>query len=157
MPDVIEEWEGHEVTASALDVNIGHGLKEAMRIRPVLLRAGDEIDIVLRAKVKRVGYEPSNRDSKTKEFDYEGPYTRIHVGVPLIVAPVVDDGAGAKAVRKLLDRHAVEVARLRELEGQQSLLNDDEDDEALADKEARLAAEEAAAKTAKKLDDELSR
>lgn len=90
----IEIFEDHEVTASALDVNIGSGLRDAMRIAPEVFRT------------------------------------------------VVGDGPGAKAVRKLLDKHAAEVAKHRELDGQGSLL-DNEDDEALADKEARLAAEEA--------------
>jgi hypothetical protein len=144
---VIEICEGHEVTSSALDVNIGSGLREAMRIAPEIFRHGEVFDIVARVQVKRVAHEPSNTDKKTKEVDYEGPYTRIHVCTAIAAAPVVGDDSGAKAVRKLLDKHSAAVAHHRELEGQGVLLNEDdsndEDDEALADKEARLAKQEA--------------
>lgn len=140
----IEIFEEHDVTACALDVNIGSGLREAMRIAPEVFRTGEVFDLVARVQVKRISHEPSNRDTKTKEIDYEGPYTRIHVCTAIAAAPVIEGSPGAAAVRKLLDKHTANIAKHRELEGQQSLLEDDgSDDEALADKEERLAAEEA--------------
>jgi hypothetical protein len=141
-PTVIEVWEGHDVTSSALDINIGHGLREALRILPMKINVGEIFDIAARIQCKRVAYEPSHTDKKTKQVDYEGPYTRIQVGVALIVAPATDQ-PGAKNLHKFLDNWSDTVAKHRELTGQGSLLDEDDDAEALADQEARLAKQEA--------------
>jgi hypothetical protein len=136
---VLEEWEGHNVTGAALDINIGHGLKEAMRVQPELFRAGTVIDIVTRVRIENVRYKPSEL-TEDKEPKFDGPWTRVHIGKPLAALPLDADSKAAKAVRAVIERHIADVAKAKEMKGQQSLLDEEQ---ALVDKEERLAEQEA--------------
>lgn len=134
MTQVIEVYEGHDVTTAAISVNIGSGLLEAMKVDPHLYLGGEIIDAVVRFRIKRVSHEPVIKD------DYEGPWKRIHVGIPLAAVPVENP-----AVQRLLDAHIAKVSKHRELPGQQSI-----DDQIGADAESNVRGIKTAKKAAKK-------
>lgn len=136
---VIEWHNGKPVTAAALRVNIGSGLKESHRFFPPrVFHEGDVIDICARVKVGQTGHKPLFAIDGEPLFD--GEYVRMHNGRPLILVAVEVDTKGHSAVSKLLDQREKEIAaekaaasKQQEIEGQQALL----------DEEQRLAAEEA--------------
>lgn len=122
--DTIEVHEGHEVTQAAISVNIGSGLLEAMRVDPHAYRGGDIIDVVCRIQIGRLGYQPVTKG------DYDGPWKRVHTGLPLAAVPVEDP-----TVAKILDAHISKVSKRRELPGQTSI--DDDIDQQVAFAEVR--------------------
>lgn len=113
--------------------NVGDGLSQAMKLRDDdladNLQIGDTVLVVCEAEVKGVAFEPN----VPKDLDSALVKKILLRGTS---ATITD----AAAVRKLLDKHKSALEKAKELEGQQTLL---EDDEALADEEARLAAAEA--------------
>jgi len=135
--DTIEVHEGHEVTQAAISVNIGSGLLEAMRVDPHAYRGGDIIDVVCRIQIGAIGYRPV---SKT---DYDGPWKRIHTGVPLAAVPVNNS-----AVAKIIDAHLAKVSKRRELPGQISI-DDDIDPKKGKTTTKKASAKKAAKKPAK--------
>lgn len=138
---ILEEWEGHEVTAAAFDVNIGHGLVEAMRVQPELFKAGTIIDLVARIRVDNIRYDPKTKNDD-KSPNHDGPWVRIHICKPLAAVPIDAEAKAAKTIRGVIDEHIKSIAAAKEasknateIEGQQ----------ALYDEEQRLEAEERAA------------
>lgn len=138
-PEPIEYHNGHPVTAAALKVNIGSGLKEAHRIFPPrVIEAGEVIDICARVRIGGTGHKPLLKAEGEPVFD--GDYIRIHEGTPLTLVAVAVDTKGHSAVSRLLDQREKELAaakaaaaKQQEIEGQQALLDEEQ---ALADAEA---------------------
>lgn len=106
--------------------NVGDGLSQAMKIRADgvadELDIGDTVLVVCEAEVRAVTFEPN------VPKDLDSPLVKKIV-LRGTAATITD----APAVRKLLDKHRKALDAARELEGQQSLLEEEE----------RLAAEEA--------------
>lgn len=107
--------------------NVGDGLSQAMKLRDDTaaedLGIGDTVLVVCEAEVRAVTFEPN------VPKDLDSPLVKKIV-LRGTAATITD----APAVRKLLDKHKKQLDAARELEGQQSLLEEEE----------RLAAEEAA-------------
>ena len=115
---VLEKWDGHEVTEAGLRCNIGTGLAVATKIDPRIYRSGEIVEIVVRGVVDSVEYDPVAKE------DYSGDWSRQHVVRVLVAGPVEPGAPNASSITKYLDKIASKVSKYREQAGQRSI--DDE-------------------------------
>jgi len=109
-----ELYRGREVTAYGIKVtNAGDGLSKAMRIKPRDLEFGERVMVVLECVVGKDGHEPAIKD------DYFGPLKLTNI-LKAEAAFFLDD----KRVSAQMDKHKAQIAKEREIEGQQSLEDD---------------------------------
>jgi hypothetical protein len=70
----LSEFEGLAVTEVGVEMpNAAGGLQEAMQFDPVEWHKGEEHFIVLRCKVKKIRFDPIDKD------DFDGPQRRVHI------------------------------------------------------------------------------
>lgn len=108
----IAPFEGNDVTEVTLILTkTGDGLSKTMKIAPVILHHRQIVDLVVRAKVRKVRLDDDDKDG-----DDPLVLTRVQILEAQAITVVDDD-----TVRKLLDEHVTALARAREMAGQQSL------------------------------------
>lgn len=124
----LSQFEGHDVLRSAIKIpNAGGGLRDALKVAPVKLEYGEEVLLIVRAKVRKVDHAPFEKDSDE--------LVREHVLDAIDVALLQDDADVATA-DAMLDRNRDRVQRaLDSMEGQLRLGETDESDEELTDEE----------------------
>lgn len=103
-------FEGQTVAAAVVKITrAGDGLSEALKLEPEAISQGEEVFLVLRGQVTRVGFEPVPKA--------ESYLRRVHTIEAREVARV-----GEKDVQALLDAEADRIKKLREeAEGVQRL------------------------------------
>jgi hypothetical protein len=108
----LSEFEGLEVVEVGVEMpNAAGGLQEAMKFDPVEWHHGDQHFIVLRCQVKKVRFDPIEKD------DFDGPQRRVHVLHVDQAAPIE-----AKHVQKQLSDYEDRIRKAKEeAEGVMSL------------------------------------
>lgn len=113
----LTEFEGLPVHEVGVEIpNAAGGLQEAMKFDPVEWHQGDEHFLVLRCAVKKVRFEPIEKD------DFDGAQRRVHVLHVDQAAPIE-----AKHVQKQLTEYQERIKKARdEVEGTPDLFGDDD-------------------------------
>lgn len=118
----LSKFEEHEVIEVGVEMpNAAGGLQDAMKFEPVELEIADEGYVVLKYAVKKVRYEPIEKD------DFEGPLRRVHV-LHVNEAALIDGGHVEEQLAE--QRERIQKAK-DEATGQPSLLGEDGDEEEL--------------------------
>lgn len=113
-----ELYKGREVTSYGIAVtNAGDGLSKAMKIKPRELNFGDRVMVVVECVVGKDGHAPAIKD------DFFGPL-KLTTSLKAEAAFFLDDAR----VEKQMEKHKAEIAKEREIEGQQSLEDDMDED-----------------------------
>lgn len=100
----LAEFEGLSVEEVGVEMpNAAGGLQEAMKFDPVEWHHGDEHYIVLRCQVKRVRFDPIDKDS------FDGPQRRVHVLHVDQAAPIE-----AEQVQEQLTAYQDHIAKAKE-------------------------------------------
>lgn len=117
----LSQFEGHDVLRSAIKIpNAGGGLRDALKVAPVKLEYGEEVLLVVRAKVRKVDHAPFEKDSDE--------LVREHVLDAIDVALLQDDTDIKKAAVMLERNHDRVQKALDSMEGQLRLDETDDDD-----------------------------
>jgi mannose/fructose/N-acetylgalactosamine-specific phosphotransferase system component IIC len=113
-------FEGRDVVATSIILTrTGDGLSQAMKIAPLVLHHGQIVDLVVRAAVVKI------RHDEDRDKDREDPEGLVRVQILAASALTVVENA---TVRKLIAAHLKEVSRLKQLDGQEALLDEDGDE-----------------------------
>lgn len=139
---MIKEFDGRTIVGATMRlVGAGDGLSQAQKLKGELpnYQIGDRTVVVHEVELIKIGVEPATKDDLDGDLNVVLTWRALN-GLP----------TDAPAVRKLLQQHSKRLAEAKELEGQQKLLDEDDDDQALEDKEKRLAAAEANGKKTSK-------
>lgn len=125
----LSPFEGSAVVAAKIEIpDAAGGLRDAMAISPVELHHGDEGLIVLRYRVKKVRFDPADKD------DESGELVRVHV-FKTLEAMFFEDSELEERVRS--NALSVKLA-VEKLAGKLSLLDDAEPDEDDTERAAEL-------------------
>lgn len=108
----LSEFEGLPVEEVGVEMpNAAGGLQDAMKFDPVEWHQGDEHYIVLKCEVKKIRFEPIEKD------DFDGPQKRVHVLHVSEAAPI-----DAGSVKKQLSAYQERIQKAKdEAEGKLSL------------------------------------
>ena len=112
----LSEFEGLPVEEVGVEMpNAAGGLQEAMQFDPVEWHKGDEHFIVLRCRVKKIRFDPIEKE------DFDGPQRRVHILHVETAAPIE-----AAHVQKQLAAYQERIQKAKdEAAGQPSLLDED--------------------------------
>lgn len=104
----LNPFDGRDVVRSTIKItNAGDGLSEAMAVDPTEYHHGQEVTIVMRGVVSRVGFDPVGDVD-----DEEGALVRVH-SIKAGTAVILDE-AGEKKVAGALNRQADRIKRALE-------------------------------------------
>lgn len=112
--DGLGRFEGFPVTGCGIEIpNAGGGLRDALKVSPVLLKQGTLVHVILECEVAKLRFEPVDRDEPT------GPQRRVHVLTTTDAAII--DGDALELVKAQLQAQRARIRKANEIEGQQSI------------------------------------
>lgn len=108
---VLDDFDGREVVRTNIAItNAGDGLSAALAVQPQQLVLGQEVTIVLRGTVTKVGFVPADDDEPD-----DGPLVRVHTiragSSTILSEAAAKKVAGAISQQELAIKRAVEAAR----------------------------------------------